>query len=644
MKSNKDTKHKEPIYLSTGIKELDEILAMDVDLSKKNVRGGFLIGEKAPGKELDTPIILINGGTGTGKTTLILQIAFQTASDGCKWMPVFCALEQSVSSLERMASSFNNFQDVGIPKGQVSLCNLASSGVKEIKISQEEPKIFMCLLAPRPITEGGDEDLFQVRLDQLNHIIKTINRNLPDPEIMPVFFLDSINVFSRDLLTRNQIYRLFSLFRNNHIPAVLTLEHHWNYDLSVESDCVQNAKFLADIVISLTKESSSGYQKYYLEIDKSRVSPQALGRHLYKIRTNQIADKIFHDPRTGIVLYPSIHSVLSKARDETAKGGGEYFVSKDDKDLDKIIQNKDVKLGECFSIIGPPGTHKLALGMNLSMGHEENKPPSLLVVNFGGSGDIKFNGVAWTTSRQYCKRLKKVTRDDFGRKVKFWYAKYKCKTKCDKEEKIGDTWVTILTFKIGALTPEECFFVIDKVIEESDSNPFSSVLLSDTAELCNGFPLLASDPLFLPALIDLFATRNLVTVCIGVEEGLSPKNADINFSLSSRADYRIVLSHYPNIYNLSKNIVEPILSPSKYEGRTQLKEQLVSLVVDNVTGKHYGRELRWLYVTTNEEGGDKTLHCDISPEKLLKSLYGSGSGAKKKTPEGIPDHPRMSSG
>ncbi len=96
----------------------------------------------------------------------------------------------------------------------------------------------------------------------------------------------------------------------------------------------------------------------------------------------------------------------------------------------------------------------------------------------------------------------------------------------------------ILTFRIGQLTPEECFFIINNVLNASDNisvdgtqipatgneeQPYTSVLLSDTAELCSGFPLLASDPLFLPGLVDLFMEKKLVTVCIGVDTRLRVK-------------------------------------------------------------------------------------------------------------------------
>jgi KaiC/GvpD/RAD55 family RecA-like ATPase len=610
--------NEKPLYLSTGIKALNEILAMDVEQSgESETIGGILIGKSPKSEELETPVILINGETGAGKTTLMLQIAFSAAAKETKWLPCFCSLEQTVRSLKNVADSFMSFQEVGGEKSAVSFCDLAENQAKSINFNKEQANIYLCHLSPRPISGNGNAGLFEIRLAQLNHIIENIKRSM-DGNIIPVFFLDSINAFSTESLGRNEIYRLFSLFRNHRVPAVLSMEHHMNYDLGVESDCVQNAKFLSDIVISLTKDNSANYLKYYLEIEKSRVSRQALGKHIYKIRTFQIAKKIQHDPRTGIVLYPSIHSVLSRAREQTQKGEENYFICEKDLDLQNVVKGTYIKSGECFSIIGPPGTHKLALGMNLALGHKDDRPPSLLIVNFGGSGDIKFDGVAWTQSRQYCNKLVKISHEES--EVKFWNTQYSCETKRVGQKKVGSTLVTTLSFRIGHVTPEECFYVIDKVISETNkSNPLSSVLLSDTAELCNGFPLLASDSLFLPALIDLFAARKLVTVCLGVDEGHSAKNSDTNFSLSSRADYRIVLSHYPSIHDLSEQRIKAYIENgyAKAPSRYLLTEQLVSLVVDNVTGKHYGREPRWLYVKTTEKG--KELHCDTKPDAIFSS-------------------------
>jgi KaiC/GvpD/RAD55 family RecA-like ATPase len=629
-------------YLSTGIKELNEILEMDKPLSKISAeKGGFRIGQKDEIKGLETPIILINGETGAGKTTLMLQIAF-CAARGNIWIPCFCSLEQSVRSLEDVSNSFDEFTEVenqivpsdkqsavfgeenGVnPKKQVNFFDLADSHWDEVEYNNEIPNIYVCHLSPKPISESENSDVFQARLDQLEHIIEKSQKMDKLGRAIPVFFLDSMNAFSTYTLKRNEIYRLFALFRNHHIPAVISMEHHVNTSLDQDLDCVQNAKFLADIVISLTKNGSDNYLKYFLEIEKSRVSRQALGKHIYKIRTATVARKVQYDRRTGIVLYPSVHPVLSKAREQESIQSTAYLVSENDKDLRRITIENHVKSGACFSIIGPPGSHKLALGMNIAMGYHESHSPSMLIVNFGGSGEYNFRGVAWTKSRSYCRNLKSVTYEKPGDgklDIHPWKQDFLCTTektsKTALEQIKGDpqTKVTLLTINIGQITPEECFFMIEKAISEAQTckQPFSSVLLSDTAELCNGYPLLASDPLFLPALIDLFAARRLVTVCIGVDAGESARNKDVNFSLSSRADYRIVLSHYPDVRSLSERIVE-----NRNLSSNPKKEQFVCLVVDNVTGKHYGRQPRWLSVL--EKGNNKALLCKMDPKVKMKS-------------------------
>jgi KaiC/GvpD/RAD55 family RecA-like ATPase len=610
-------------YLSTGIKELNQILEMDMSSTEiEEGNGGFKIGKK-PDKvnKLEPPIILLNGGTGTGKTTLMLQIAF-SAAKGNIWVPCFCSLEQTARSLETVSNSFKKFTEIDNssrvsterkrtsqnPNDEVSFCDLANVKNMPVKFRKEDNKIYLCHLSPRPISENEDSNIFQVRLDQLNHILKEIKA----VDGFPVFFLDSINAFAINPLTRNEIYRLFSLFRNHHIPAVISMEHHIENYSEQALDCLQNAKFLSDIIISLSKDNSGDYLKYYLEIEKSRVSRQALGKHIYKIRDETVARKVQYDTRTGIVLYPSIHPVLSKAREQKPLIPETFYVCKGDPDLGQVTSKHEIDTGACFSIIGPAGTHKLALGMNLAMGYKEGKSPSLLIINFGGSAEYKFKYVAWTTSRAPCRFLNMLDTNKDNEKqnnngIPPWKKEYRLDNEENKDplSKGYSPHVTLLPVKFGSITPEECYFMFTKAIDIAKENgtPYSSVLLSDTAELCNGFPLLASDPLFLPALIDLFAAKNLATICIGVDEGSSAKNRDINFSLSSRADYRIVLSHYPDVKELSKKIVR-----SHGQG---IREQYVSLIIDNVTGKHYERKPRWLYV--KEKNEVKTLHCTEFP-------------------------------
>jgi KaiC/GvpD/RAD55 family RecA-like ATPase len=639
------------LYLGTGIDKLNEILCMDREEAKTKAGTGVRIDcveEDGRTTLIETPVVLICGATGAGKTTLALQMAFAAARRKL-WRPCFCALEQTVQSLDRLADSFGRFPSAvsgGAPRlvGEarespvVSIHDFAKRWEGPSSFRDESSLVYMCHLSPRPVSNAESGAVFDARLDELRHVVEQCKHTDSDSgQPFLVFFIDSINAFSTEPLARNEIHRLFSLFRSNRVPLIVTMEVHAEGATEDVLTRTQNAKFLADTVIGLSKDRSTGYLQYYLEIEKSRVSRQALGRHLYKIRTQPIARKIDADDRVGIVLYPSIHCVLSIAGEEgrgAKRRKRKYQIcdpgSKNTRtdDIYRIVQTKKVRPGACFSIIGPPGAHKLALGMNLATGYTTGRDPSLLIVNLGGTGYIDFRGVAWTESRDGCRELVQenppiesvaaASASQAGQnRVKFWHTKYG-RQEGQRKADNGGMLVNVLTFRIGNLTPEECFYVVDQAIR---TTRYSSVLLSDTAELCNGFPLLASDHLFLPALIDLFEARGLVTVCIGVDTGQSARNAGVNYSLSSRADYRIVLSHYPSMAYIAQSVVLDALQLPPVAGQPHRpwNEQLVSLVIDNVIGKHYGREPKWLWVTS--AGRNKVLHCgELSESPQIRKL------------------------
>jgi hypothetical protein len=139
------------------------------------------------------------------------------------------------------------------------------------------------------------------------------------------------------------------------------------------------------------------------------------------------------------------------------------------------------------------------------------------------------------------------------------------------------------------------------------------VLISDTAELCTGFPLLSKDPMFFAALLDLFETKGLLTVGLGVLSSDSPSLRDINLTLMAKATHRMKFTHYPVVEDLMKGVVEKMRKKKRLDALTKeqrdaeeankklpekplLTEQLVSVVIDNVTGKNYKRQPKWISV------------------------------------------------
>lgn len=179
-----------------------------------------------------------------------------------------------------------------------------------------------------------------------------------------------------------------------------------------------------------------------------------------------------------------------------------------------------------------------------------------------------------------------------------------------------------MTFQVGNLSPEECFDRVNRTFA-SYPNTFSAVLLSDTGEICTGFPLLRRDPLFIPTLIDLIHSYGLVSVAVGVG-GASQYSQEMDSSLLAMADYRVSLSHFPDTYELAKGIVSEELEkkfPSAKMARETraFPEQASCMVVDNVSGQHYGRTPRWLWVT-KKQVDEKTLHCG-SVDDCLEAIF-----------------------
>jgi KaiC/GvpD/RAD55 family RecA-like ATPase len=595
------------LYLSTGIKQFDALLSPDYE--SKTDSGGFLIGDGKERTDYETPAIVIEGTTGTGKTTLALQIAHAAARNN-KWVTFYFSIEQSIQSLKKVSKNFGYFPEEKDEQGKKVEFNednyiVLSEFKNELKFDSEEKKLYFGNFSPRPFSQVGDGDVFEQRLSELNHILKTVSSDVDNSSNI-IFIIDGVSAFSSSLLNRNEIYRLFSTFRNHHIPCIFTLERFSDIISELEEVFFENTKFIADIVISLAKDDKTGYLQYYLEIIKSRIGRQALGKHLYKIRTQRNASSIGTDSRMGIVVYPSIHYVLSLVREkkEKSKVNEREFMIDDQKkdDLGLILNNFTIKHNSSIAIVGPNGTHKLALGINLAFGQrDDEKNPNVLIINFGGSTDIKFGGVAWTKFNSKYRKIKKISKKP-GSKVKFWHTPYGI-----EDEQIA----TVTSFKIGQVTPEECFEVIESIIvdAEENNNPFTSVVLNNTAEISTGFPLLVKEPLFLPALIDLFVVQQLVSIWIGVEGETFPNILELNFTLLANADYRIVLSHYPNIEIFSRQFVNATIRNDDPE----LKEQLISLIIDNVTGKHYKRKPRWLYVD-EKESEKKRLHCLKKPK------------------------------
>ncbi|MDZ7334420.1 MAG: hypothetical protein ONB32_04610 [candidate division KSB1 bacterium] len=588
------------IYLSTGIDNLDDLLSPDRE--DKGISGGIFIARTTRfghddhldaglrREQLETPIVVIEGTTGTGKTTLALQIAHATARNA-QWIVFYYSLEQTLQSLYNAAQGFGFFKkNSNDPK--VEFIDLSESNI-EFPLDPKFNRIYFGQFSPRPFTVAEESDIFEQRISELDHLLNTVTSQT-SPDTLILLVLDSITALAGRPLQRNEIYRFFTLLRNYHIPSLITLERYSDEPPQSEQITFECTRFLADVVISLTKEHPGGYLQHYLEIIKSRVGRHALGKHLYKIRTQPQISEQDGAVQTGILVYQSIHYMLTKVRGQQREmGAGEPkfqvdFDDQTDQDLALVFNSPMIKSCSFTAIIGPNGSHKLALAVNLALGRfVEREQPRVLIVNFGNTSEFGFNGIAWTKFNQKWRRLGKISEQFIGGQSKFSRLCYGVDPNCLPI-------VTITAFRIGQLAPEECFDVIEKELEaaKKQNNPFTSVLINNTAELCTSYPLLKNEPLFIPTLLDLCNVYSLVAVGIGVEDISQPDISAANVALFANADYRIKLSHYPNVDEFFDQSFRAVLKHKQ----PILEEQLVWLIIDNVSGRHYRRQPKRLWV------------------------------------------------
>lgn len=286
---------------------------------KNLINGSILLPDfNDPG----TGNIVIRGKPGTGKSTLALEIAVASANQAaiCNnenargYSSIYFSMEVPPEHILNRAAQFgwrdhvkllstlnpiNEFsspQEYGLllhhiftqpdshsPASKIDLANEQHPDVQEIK-----PKVLIPYLSPRNVCANGTLDLlFIERFLQLERILigadwlKANKLNVPELRLVCI---DSLNVFGDQPLTREQVYRLFDLFKRFQVIGVFIMEEDQNlFDSSssiVDADIID---YIGDVVISLSGADDNGYFMRYFEICKSRFQHQIYGKHPFRI-------------------------------------------------------------------------------------------------------------------------------------------------------------------------------------------------------------------------------------------------------------------------------------------------------------------------------------------------------------------------
>ena len=303
--------------------------------------------------------IVIEGTTGTGKSTLALQFALAMTHWPNQYNAVYVSLEESVANLRAKARSLSQdwcerlqpvayLDDIeeGSPPGSIGErlkellwqpgnCPMRAGnppgGKCPAHVQPPLPMVLLPGLSPRNIVGQRAEGhgLFWERLQQVERLLvgaEWLRDHKEYTELPPIRLvcIDSLNTFGDQLLSRKELCRLFDLFRQYGVIGLCTVEAGPETEQMASSD-------LVDILIRLDAEKDAGYFTRYFEIVKSRYQHQIYGRHPYKIRSEE---NLQRERPTGVKLdrttlfqalrvYPSIHTVVAATELDSADRGGE---------------------------------------------------------------------------------------------------------------------------------------------------------------------------------------------------------------------------------------------------------------------------------------------------------------------------------
>jgi KaiC/GvpD/RAD55 family RecA-like ATPase len=544
--------------------ELEELLDRD---AATGTAGIAIPGER------EGRVILIIGPPGSGKSTLALQMAWGLTVGGRPAHTLYFPLEQSVEQLKKIAAGF---KWDGLERLQS-----AELTPEELKRQQANPHVadwFQCICAkgkgrptenaqpwdyasiivpkvsPRKKIASSGPELFERRLTDVHAVLdgychcrakfcreatvtesccqvlpSTCQKGNIDCLSLGMVVIYSLNVFGDQELTRDQIFSLCDLVvRYGTIGVIVAEERIGVGDEAAGSTQFDPAEYVADVVIRLSHHRDNGHLINTMEIAKSRYQAQVLGRHPYKMISQDILLPPDNAPTSwsrfggGFRIFQSLHRQLSKNLRPVPWTGKVSFGDQDfDKRLPSWLRGDGTSTqgrsqAPTLMVMGEFGTYKSALAINFLLSGLKTGESGLLL------------------------SLQESVAPDLRRIPQFADNEGDLGEKPDKAEKAGEEHsrgkiirtsyytsgkqneLSILSFRPGHLLPEEFVEATIKEIKRLQRSPGCPcrlrVVLDDTSEIPSRFPLLANSQtaarLFLPVLVDVILGLGEIPILI----------------------------------------------------------------------------------------------------------------------------------
>jgi KaiC./DnaB-like helicase C terminal domain. len=526
--------------------------------------------------------IVISGKPGVGKSTMAFQFAAACASELNHGIAVYFSLDveekQIVKSMRHIDSELRINYLCDYPSAQNREWNEYDAGSNEEleamfrnvlykdKSHKIIPQIVFPKLSPRgisPDTSAKEDFIFLQRIDELQKLLRAISTynmrertkeaELREPFVKLVV-IDSLDVFGERTLTREEINRLFMLFKQYGIIGIFTMGFVGYEFLNSEAAYKTAVTYQADVVIELKREFYNNYTCSYFEIIKSRHVRHVLGHHPYKVENYPIDEE---EKRTQysfpnkdlikkILVFPSLHYRISASensgpRPEKEKSNKEIKSLFGIDNIVKVMPNhfkeRSMEFPQIITISGKSGLFKSDIALNALLSGIVDYGERGLIVRLGDRDAFTVRGMRF--EKELLERTKKYSHAEEENKVIF-YEKGKNVIHNDEPNKYTlKGWSIIkdqikpqlleVTFKNGALLPEE---FVDEICKIINLYGIRRVVFTDLKYIGSSYPFLVnsdtSGNLFLSAFVHIMRNYGMHVIMSSSKSGLNVSDVELS--------------------------------------------------------------------------------------------------------------------
>lgn len=536
--------------------------------------------------------IVISGKPGVGKSTLAFQFAAACASRLNEGIAVYFSLDVDEKQIVKSMRH---------PDGQLKinfLCDYPSGNHEDMlpydSNSNEElelmfrkvlykgndgkiiPQLLLPKLSPRGISPDANvkEDIiFLQRIDELQKLLRAIHayntgqreKDISKREpLVKLVAIDSLDVFGERTLTREEINRLFMLFKQYGIIGVFTMGNAGYESLTSEAVYKAAVTYQADVVIELKREFYNNYTCSYFEIAKSRYIRHVLGHHPYKVENykknpeNKESSPHGYDSFSfqstdlikKLVVLPSLHYRIS-ASENSVFPVPQKTPNRDEKnDWEKTIfgiaeivdimpnhfKDRNMDFPQIITVSGSSGLFKSDIALNALFSGIVDRKENGLIVRLGDRDAFTVRGV------RFEKKLLERTKNHITQESNHIYLyekgsdtvhndepnKYTLKGWTIKKE-IEQPQLLEVTFKNGALLPEE---FVDEICKIINIYKIRRVVFVDLKYIGSSYPFLVnsdtSGDLFLSAFVHIMRNYGTHVIMSSSESGLAVSDVELS--------------------------------------------------------------------------------------------------------------------